>query len=63
MPYRVTAGYVTVEMDVPGGRARQDVRRGNLLPADVSAAEVRTLLERGDIEPVDDESKRKTTKK
>ncbi len=52
MEYRVTAGYVTVEMDIPGGRARQDVRAGAILPGDVPTAEVRVLLERGDVEPV-----------
>lgn len=53
MAYRVLAGAVTVEMGIPGGRARQDVRRGEVLPADVPDAEVRELLARGDIE-VDD---------
>lgn len=48
------AGAVTVEMDIPGGRARQDVRAGAILPADVPDAEVRALLERGDIEAVDE---------
>jgi hypothetical protein len=52
--YRVLAGYVTVEMDVPGGRARQDVRVGTILPADVPDPEIRVLLERGDIEMVDE---------
>lgn len=54
MAYRVLAGYVTVEMDIPGGRARQDVRAGAILPDDVPDAEVRMLLERGDIELVDE---------
>lgn len=54
MAYRVLAGSVTVEMGIPGGRARQDVRRGAVLPADVSDAEVRELLARGDVEPVVD---------
>lgn len=58
MRYRVIAGYVTVEMGVPGvsgARARRDVRQGLLLPVDVPDAEVRALLEQGHIEPVDDE--------
>lgn len=52
MRYRVLAGYVTVEMGIPGGRARQDVRAGHILPGDVPDVEVRALLEKGDIEPV-----------
>lgn len=52
MRYRVTAGFVTVEMGIPGGRARQDVRRGALLPVDVSPAEGRSLLALGYVEPV-----------
>lgn len=54
MPYRVVAGAVTVEMDTPGGRARQDVRAGAILPADVPQAEVTVLLGLGDIELVDE---------
>jgi hypothetical protein len=54
MAYRVVAGYVTVEMDVPGGRARRDVRLGEILPADVPEAEIRMLLERGDLVAVDE---------
>jgi hypothetical protein len=53
MAYRVTAGAVTVEMDIPGGRARQDLHRGAVLPADVPEAEVRELLGRGDVEIVE----------
>lgn len=55
--YRVTAGAVTVEMgvpEVPGARARRDVRQGLLLPADVSGSEVRALLELGQIEAADE---------
>lgn len=56
--YRVTAGAVTVEMDVPNGpagaRARQDVRHGLLLPTSVPETEIRALLELGDIAPAYD---------
>jgi hypothetical protein len=57
--YQVVVGYVTVEMDVPGGRARQDVRQGSILPADVSDAEIRVLLDRGDIAEAQAPTKRK----
>jgi hypothetical protein len=40
----VTAGYVTVETAVPGGRASIDIPRGAALPADVPAETVATLL-------------------
>lgn len=54
--YRVTAGYVTVQTTVndAGGRAHVDISRGEILPADVPAAEVQALLRRGVIELVDE---------
>lgn len=51
MGHVVKAGYVTVETAVPGGRAQVDIPRSARLPDDVPEAEVRALLERGDIEP------------
>lgn len=60
MRYRVLAGYVTVEMGIPGGRARQDVAAGAILPDDVPADEVAALLAQGEIAPVEPvERKRK----
>lgn len=50
MRYVVTAGFVTAETAVQGGRAAVDIRRGAVLPADVPAETVRLLLARGDIE-------------
>jgi len=52
MGFVVTAGYVTVETAVPGGRAAIDIPRGTALPADVPAEQVKVLLDRGDIELV-----------
>lgn len=49
MGYVVTAGFVTVETAVPGGRAQVDIPRGAPLPADVPAETVATLLARGDV--------------
>lgn len=48
--YVVTAGYVTMETAVPGGRAAIDIPRGTILPDDVPAETVARALERGDIE-------------
>lgn len=45
----VTAGYVTVETAVPGGRANVDIPRGEVLPDDVPDEQRDTLLRRGDI--------------
>jgi hypothetical protein len=54
MRYRVTAGLVTAETELPGGgRARIDHYEGTILPADVPEEQVQTLLTRGQIEPVD----------
>lgn len=50
MGYRVSAGYVTVETAVPGGRAQIDIPRGASLPDDVPAEQVETLLAQGRIE-------------
>lgn len=51
--YVVTAGYVTVETELPGGgRALVDVARGSVLPADVPQEQVDTELRLGRIEPV-----------
>jgi len=55
MDYRVTAGYVTVETAVPGGRASVDVGRGQLLPGDVPDEQRELLLAAGHIEPVDEQ--------
>src|SRR5699024_10203096 len=50
MAHRVTAGYVTVETAVPGGRAQVDIPRGADLPPDVRREQVETLLQVGHIE-------------
>ena len=47
--YVVTAGYVTVQTAVSGGRAAVDIPRGATLPDDVPAEQRETLLARGDI--------------
>lgn len=53
--YVVTAGYVTVETELPGGgRAHVDVRRGELLPDDVPDAQVEHELGLRTIEAVDE---------
>jgi hypothetical protein len=49
--YVVTAGYVTVETAVPGGRAEVDVPRGAALPDDVPAEQRDLLLRRHAIAP------------
>lgn len=49
--YLVSAGYVSVETAVPGGRATIDLPRGARLPEDVLAEQVEQLLARGEIEP------------
>lgn len=49
----MTAGYVTVETAVPGGRARVDVHRGALLPDDVPAEDVDRCLALGQVEQVE----------
>jgi len=51
--HRVTAGHVTVEAAVPGGRAHVDVFRGELVPLDVPQEQVDTELRLGTIEPVE----------
>jgi hypothetical protein len=51
--HRVTAGHVTVETAVPGGRAHVDVFRGELVPLDVPQEQVDTELRLGTIEPVE----------
>lgn len=53
MTYVVTAGYVTVETAVPGGRARVDIRRGQPLPDDVPAEDLHRVLAAGQAEPAD----------
>lgn len=56
MAYRVTHGYVTVPTAVDGeSRAYIDIPRGAMLPADVEDEHIATLVERGHIEPVDDD--------
>lgn len=50
--YVVTAGYVTAETAVPGGRASVDIPRGALLPEDVPAETVESLLGLGRIEAI-----------
>lgn len=52
--YVVTAGYVTVETAVPGGRASIDIPRGAILPDDVPAETVARALTLGDVAPVDE---------
>ncbi|MEO3922704.1 hypothetical protein ABGB07_02295 [Micromonosporaceae bacterium B7E4] len=49
--YVVTAGYVTVETAVPGGRAAVDIPRGAELPDDVPDEQRAALLTQGHIEP------------
>jgi len=53
MAHIVTAGYVTVETAVPGGRAHVDVPGGANLPADVPVEEVEALLRLGHITEAD----------
>jgi len=60
MAHIVTAGYVTVETAVPGGRARIDVPRGAELPGDVPAEEVESLVRLGHIEELAAKPARKT---
>ena len=51
--YVVTAGYVTVETERPGGgRAAVDIPRGQILPADVPQAQIDWELRLRTIEPV-----------
>lgn len=51
--YVVTAGYVTVETERPGGgRAAVDIPRGQTLPADVPAEQIEWELRLRTIEPV-----------
>ena len=51
--YVVTAGYVTVETERPGGgRALIDVARGTILPADVPQEQIEHELRLRTIEPV-----------
>lgn len=57
MQYVVTAGMVTVEMDVPevpGARALRDVHRGDLLPESVPAETIGRLLGLGHIAEVEE---------
>jgi len=54
MAHIVTAGLVTVETDVGPGRARVDVPRGELLPADAPLEDVERLVAAGDVVEVDD---------
>ena len=49
MSFVVTAGYVTVETAVPGGRAQVDIARGAVLPDDVPAERVEALARLGHI--------------
>ena len=56
MGYVVTAGYVTVETAVPGGRARIDIPAGQPLPGDVAAEDAERLLALGHIAAVPDET-------
>jgi hypothetical protein len=55
MGYIVTAGAVTAETAVPGGRARIDHFRGAILPDDVPREDIQTLLARGHIVDMDAE--------
>lgn len=51
--YVVTAGYVTVETELPGGgRAHVDIPRGQILPADVPQEQVEHELRLHTIEAV-----------
>lgn len=50
MRYIVRAGYVTVTTAVGVGRAAIDIPRGECVPGDVPAEEIRQLLARGHIE-------------
>lgn len=61
--YRVTAGYVTVETAVEGGRAQVDIPRGALLPEDVPQEQVTALLGLGHIKLAESKPVRKTAKK
>ena len=54
--YRVTAGSVTVETAVPGGRAQVDIPRGADLPGDVPAEQFEQLLRTGAIEAMEPET-------
>ena len=56
MRYVVTAGYVTVETAVPGGRASIDIPRGAMLPDDVPDEQVRVALRLGLIAPLSEPS-------
>jgi hypothetical protein len=58
MAYVVTAGYVTVETAVPGGRAQIDLPVGAVLPDDVPAERVQTLLGLGRIEALAEQAVR-----
>lgn len=49
----MTHGAVTAETHVGPGRARVDFRRGDLLPDDVPAEDIATLLARGHIAELD----------
>ncbi|HEY9411129.1 MAG TPA: hypothetical protein VIP77_16235 [Jiangellaceae bacterium] len=49
MGYVVTAGFVTVETAVPGGRARVDIPRGSVLPGDVPDEDVQRLVRLGHV--------------
>jgi len=55
MAYVVVAGYATVETDIGPGRARVDLSRGTVLPADVPAEDRERLLAAGSIEEIDGE--------
>lgn len=51
--FRVTAGYVTVETELPGGsRANIDVPKGEFLPADVPQAQIDWELQLNTIERI-----------
>lgn len=50
--YVVTAGYVSVVTAVRGGRAAVDILRGQVLPEDVPAEQVGTLLRLGHVAEV-----------